>query len=89
MSSHPTSHSMHEENATLLSKTLHSEVDLSDARMGYRDFAHRKFIPAIKRAQDDDDAQDTFTSTGSNLATGGWILTELALRVAELAEKKG
>lgn len=88
MSSHPTSHATHEENTTLLSKTLHSEVALSDARMELREFAHRKFIPAIKRARDDDDAQDTFTSSASNLGMGGWILTELALRVAELSDKK-
>lgn len=68
---------------------MHSEVKLSDERTNLREFAHRKFIPAIKRAKDDDDAQDTFTSTAGNLGTAGWILTELALRVAELSDKKG
>jgi hypothetical protein len=56
--------------------------------MELREFAHKKFIPAIKRARDDDDNQDTFTSTAGNLGMAGWILTELALRVAELADKK-
>lgn len=89
MSSHPTSHTSHDENATLLAKTMHAEVELSEDRMRLREYAHRKFIPAIKRARDDDDAQATFTSTASNLGTAGWILTELALRVAELADKRG
>lgn len=88
MSSQSTPHVTHEENAGLLARTMHSEVKLSQGRMGLREFAHRKFIPAIKRAQDDDDAQDTFTSSASNLGTAGWILTELSLRVAELADKK-
>ena len=88
MTPHPTSHTAHEDNATLLSRTLHSEVELSEGRMSLRDFAHRKFIPAIKRARDDDDAQKSFTSTATNLGTAGWVLTELALRVAELADKK-
>jgi hypothetical protein len=67
---------------------MHSEVKLSEGRMGLREFAHKKFIPAIKRAKDDDDAQEVFTSSAGNLGTAGWVLTELALRVAELADKK-
>ena len=67
---------------------MHSEVKLSAERTGLREFAHRKFMPAIKRASNDDDAQGTFTSSASNLGTAGWILTELALRVAELSDKK-
>ncbi len=89
MSSHVSSQAAHEDNAQLLARTLHSEVKLSEERMNLREFAHRKFIPAIKRAKDDDDAQDVFTSTGGNLGTAGWILTELALRVAELSDKRG
>lgn len=89
MSSHVSSQAAHEDNAQLLARTLHSEVKLSEGRMNLREYAHRKFIPAIKRARDDDDAQGTFTSAAGNLGTGGWILTELALRVAELSDKKG
>jgi hypothetical protein len=89
MSSQSTQQVTHEENTGLLARTMHSEVKLSEARLELRDFAHRKFIPAIKRAQDDDDAQDTFTSSAGNLGTAGWMLTELALRVAELSDKKG
>lgn len=88
MSSHPSTQATHDEGTTLLSKTLRPVVELSDARMELREFAHKKFIPAIKRARDDDDNQDTFTSTAGNLGMAGWILTELALRVAELADKK-
>lgn len=88
MSPHVSSQATHEDNTQLLARTMHSEVKLSDGRMNLREFAHRKFIPAIKRAKDDDDAQGAFTSTAGNLGTAGWILTELALRVAELAESK-
>jgi uncharacterized protein YhbP (UPF0306 family) len=88
MSSSTSNHVTGAEHESLLSKTLHSEVALSDSRMALREFAHRKFIPAIKRAQADDDTQQTFTSAATNLAMAGWILTELALRAAELAEKK-
>lgn len=88
MTPHPSSHTSHEENASLLARTAHSEVKLSSERMEFRELAHRKFIPAIKRAKDDDDAQLAFTSSASNLGTAGWVLTELALRVAELAEKR-
>ena len=89
MSSQSTQQVTHEENTGLLARTMHSEVKLSEECVALREFAHRKFIPAIKRARDDDDAQDTFTSSASNLGLGGWILTELALRVAELSDKKG
>ncbi len=89
MAQHATSHTSHDDNASLLARTMHSEVTLSEGRMSLREFAHRKFIPAIKRARDDDDAQKSFTSTATNLGTAGWVLTELALRVAELADSKG
>lgn len=79
----------HEESASYLSRTLHAKVELSDTRMKYREFAHKKFIPAIKRANDDDDKQESFTTTAEDLGKAGWILTELALRVADLAERRG
>jgi hypothetical protein len=89
MTTHSPTQTSHEDSTGLLSRTLHSEVKLSDERMTLREFAHRKFIPAIKRAKDDDDAQASFTSSAANLGTAGWVLTELALRVAELADKRG
>ena len=53
-----------------------------------RSFAHKKFMAAINRANDDDDKQLGFTSSAANLGTAGWLLTDLALRVAELSVKK-
>ncbi len=88
MTSYPSSNTSHEENRELLNRTLYTEVDLSESRIGFRDFAHKKFIPAIERAKNDDDQQSMFTSSAGNLGTAGWVLTELALRVAELSEKK-
>ncbi len=88
MLSHPSPQVTHDENTTLLSKTLRPAVELSPELMELREFAHKKFIPAIKRARDDDDNQDTFTSAAGNLGLAGWMLSELALRVAELADKK-
>ncbi len=88
MTQHSSIQISHEENTNLGSRTLHSEVALSEERMKLREFAHRKFMPAINRANDDDNKQPSFTSSASKLGTAGWILTELALRVAELSEKR-
>ena len=88
MMQHSTSQTSHEENIGLGSRTLHSEVSLSAKRTELREFAHRKFMPAISRANDDDNKQPSFTSSARKLGTAGWMLTELALRVAELSEKR-
>jgi hypothetical protein len=87
MTPHSSPHALHEEAPTL-AKKVSMEVPLSQERMEYRELAHRQFVPAIKRARDDDDAQETFTSTAANLGKAGLVLSELALRIAELAEKR-
>jgi hypothetical protein len=56
--------------------------------MQLRNYAHLKIMPAVQRALRDDNSQQTFTSAATNLATGGWIMTELALRIADLSAKK-
>lgn len=79
MSLHSSSHSTHHE-------VVASQADLDFKEL--RDMARRKYIPAIQRAKVDDDRQAVFTSSAANLATGGLILAELALRVAENVEKR-
>ena len=89
MSSHPTTTQTKHDNSTqALNKKENSGPALSEGHLGLREFARRKFTPAIKRAKDDDDRQAVFTSAAGNLVTAGWILTELALRVSELADKR-
>lgn len=87
MTLHASPHASQDTSASLIARTLHSEVELSPELEGLRGFAHKKFMPAIRRAQTDDDAQGVFTSSATNLATAGWMLTELSLRVSELSKK--
>lgn len=86
MSPNSSPHVSHEEEPVTAKRV--SMEDLSPERMEYRELAHRQFVPAIERARDDDDKQERFTSTAANLGKAGWVLTKLALRVAQLAERR-
>lgn len=88
MTHHASSSLPQDSSQSLIARTLHSEVELSKELEALRIFAHKKFMPAIRRAQIDDDAQPVFTSAASNLASAGWVLTELALRVSQLSREK-
>jgi hypothetical protein len=86
----PPKHASATETTGILSRTLNAKVALKDATLAsFRESAHLQFMPAVQRALRDDNDQTQFTSAATNLATGGWILTELALRIADLSKSKG
>ena len=90
MSVHSSTHITHEDSVEILSvnKKHGTEAGFSERYAGMREYAHKKFVPAIQRAKADDDKQEEFTSVASNLGIAGWILTELALRVSDLADRR-
>lgn len=88
MTPHSPSTMSRENNLSLSNETMQPNVGFSGERIKMRSFAHKKFMAAINRANDDDDKQLGFTSSAANLGTAGWLLTDLALRVAELSVKK-
>ena len=90
MSAHSSTQITHEDSVAILSvsKKNITEAEISQRYSGLREYAHKKFIPAIKRAKEDDDKQEIFTSAAGNLVAAGWILTELALRVSNLADTR-
>lgn len=89
MQQQPSSPMLHEGNVSFFSKTLSPEVPISEELMGMRNSAHKKFVPAVDRARQDDSKQDGETSSAENLGKAGWILSELALRLVDLSKKRG
>jgi hypothetical protein len=89
MSSHQSTQTEYEDKISFFSRTLHPEVEISEELMKLRESAHKKFVPAVDRARQDDAKQQRETSGAENLGKAGWILSELALRLVDLSKKRG